>query len=107
MAELDAQAQLANLRDELDKLRKEVAAQSSRAIDEVRDRAGKAGRSVRAAARQGAGYVRSEGSAVADVAREHPAAVSTLVLAAGLAGVVLGYMLGSAEDRTPRSRYWR
>ena len=43
----------------------------------------------------------------AQISREHPAAVSTLVLAAGLAGVVLGYLLGSAEDRTPRSRYWR
>lgn len=107
MAEFDAQTQLANLRDEIDKLRKEVATQSSQAIGEVRDRAGKAGRSVRAAAKQGAGYVRSEGAAVADAAREHPAAVSTLVLAAGLAGVVLGYLLGSAEDRTPRSRYWR
>ncbi|MDF1634334.1 hypothetical protein [Mycoplana sp. MJR14] len=107
MAEFDAQAQLASLREEIDRLRREVAAQSSQAIEEVRDRAGKAGRSVRAAARQGAGYVRSEGAAVADAAREHPAAVSTLVLTAGLAGVVLGYLLGSAEDRAPRSRYWR
>lgn len=107
MAEFDAQTQLASLREEIDRLRKDFGAQSATAIEEVQERAGRAGRSVRAAAKQGAGYVRSEGTAVADAAREHPAAVSTLVMVAGLAGIAIGYALASASEPAPRSRYWR
>ncbi|SOC41178.1 hypothetical protein SAMN05892877_108136 [Rhizobium subbaraonis] len=108
MAELDAQTQLASLREEIDRLRKEMSAQASEVVDEARDRAGRAGKSMRAAARHGAGYVRSEGAAVADTAREHPAAVSTLVLVAGLAGVAVGYLLALASEHPSRSsRYWR
>lgn len=107
MANFDAQTQIETLREEIDKLHKQVAAQSAEAYEGIRNRVGKAGRSVRAAASNGAEYLRSEGTAVADTAREHPAAVSTLVLTAGLAGVVVGYLLASAAEPPARSRYWR
>ncbi|MBD9374276.1 hypothetical protein IB238_16770 [Rhizobium sp. ARZ01] len=107
MANFDAQAQIEALREEMAKLHEELAAQSAEVYEGISNRAGKAGRSMRAAARTGAGYVRSEGTAVADAAREHPAAVSTLVLTAGLAGVVIGYLLASAAEPPTRSRYWR
>ncbi|HVK90426.1 MAG TPA: hypothetical protein VM468_03290, partial [Mycoplana sp.] len=86
--------------------RQELAARTTETYEGMRERAGKAGRSVRAAARGGADYVRAEGAAVADAAREHPAATSTLVLTAGLAGFAIGYLLAGATEPPPR-RYWR
>lgn len=106
MAEFDAQKQVTALREEIDKLRQELAARTTETYEGMRERAGKAGRSVRAAARGGADYVRAEGAAVADAAREHPAATSTLVLTAGLAGFAIGYLLAGATEPPPR-RYWR
>ena len=108
MANFDAQGQITALREEIEKLRQELATKSAETYEDVRNRAGNAGRSVRAAMRTGADYVRSEGAAAADAAREHPAAVSTLVLMAGLAGLLLGYLLASEPPaRSKYSRYWR
>lgn len=107
MASFDAQAEIAALREEVSSLNKEIAARSAAAYGEVKGRAASAGRSIRSATRSGADYVRSEGTAVARTAREHPAAVSTLVMAAGLAGVAIGFLIGSSSEPPSRSRYWR
>lgn len=110
MATFDPQAQITALREEMNKLRDELATQSAEAYEGVRNRAGSAGRSMRAAVKSGAGYVQSEGRSAADAARAHPAAVSTVVLMAGLAGLLLGYLLASASEPPARSRvsrYWR
>ncbi|PTM97354.1 hypothetical protein [Mycoplana dimorpha] len=106
MAESDPQKQVTALREEIDKLRAELAARTAETYEGMRERAGKTGQSVRAAAREGADYVRSEGAAVADTARAHPAATSALVLTVGFAGLILGYLLASATEPAPR-RYWR
>jgi hypothetical protein len=106
MAEFDAQTQVTALREEIDKLRRDLVARTSETYEGVRERASKAGQSVRTATREGAEYVRAEGAAVAEAAREHPAAASTLALTAGLAGFALGYFLASATEPPPR-RYWR
>ncbi|MCF3639020.1 hypothetical protein LXM94_03455 [Rhizobium sp. TRM95111] len=106
MANTDAQSQIAALRQDIEKLRDAVATQGADALDQARGRAGQAARSVGSAVTTGRRYVRSEGAAVAEVAREHPAAISTMVTLAGLAGFAAGYLLATATDEAPRRRSW-
>ena len=106
MASNDVQSQISALRDEIADLQKDFSDRSAEAYETMRDRAGNAMQAARPAMRSATKYVRSEGAAVAQTAREHPAAASTIVLAAGLAGVVIGYLLGSLENEPPRRQRW-
>jgi ElaB/YqjD/DUF883 family membrane-anchored ribosome-binding protein len=106
MASNDVQSQISALRAEIAQLQKDIGDKSSQAYDSMRERAGNAMEAARPAVRSATHYVRNEGAAVAQAAREHPAAVSTLVLTAGVAGIVLGYLLGSLENEPPRRQRW-
>ncbi len=106
MASNDVQSQISALRAEIAQLQKDLGERGSEAYEAVRDRAGNAVEAARPAARSATRYVRNEGAAVAQAAREHPAGLSTVVLTAGLAGVVLGYLLGSLENEPPRRERW-
>lgn len=106
MASTDVQSQISALRAEIATLQKDLGDRGSEAYESIRDRAGNAVDAARPAVRSATKYVRSEGAAVAQAAREHPAGLSTVVLAAGLAGVVLGYLLGSLENEPPRRQRW-
>ena len=106
MASTDVQSQSSALRAEIATLQKDLSDRGSEAYETIRDRAGNAVDAARPAVRSATKYVRSEGAAVAQAAREHPAGLSTVVLAAGLAGVVLGYLLGSLENEPPRRQRW-
>jgi hypothetical protein len=62
---------------------------------------------VTAKAKQAAGYVRDEASAVAQSAQDHPSATSAAVLVFGAAAFVAGYLIGSASNVRPTQRsYW-
>lgn len=102
MASNDVQSQISALRDEIAALQKDFSERSTEAYETVRERAGNAMEAARPAVRSATRYVRNESAAVAQAAREHPAALSTVVLTAGLAGVVIGYLLGSLENESPR-----
>ncbi len=102
MASNDVQSQISALRDEIAALQKDFGERSAEAYETVRERAGSAVEAARPAVRSATRYVRNEGAAVAQAAREHPAALSTVVLTAGLAGIVIGYLLGSLESEPPR-----
>jgi ElaB/YqjD/DUF883 family membrane-anchored ribosome-binding protein len=106
MASTDVQSQISALRAEIATLQKDLSDRGSEAYETIRDRAGNAVDAARPAVRSATKYVRSEGAAVAQAAREHPAGLSTVVLTAGLAGVVLGYLLGSLENEPPRRQRW-
>ena len=106
MASNDVQSQISALRAEIAQLQKDFGERSSEAYESMRERAGNAMDAARPAVRSATKYVRSEGAAVAQTARGHPAAASTIVLAAGLAGVVIGYLLGSLENEPPRRQRW-
>lgn len=106
MASTDVQSQISALRAEIAQLQKDFGARGSEAYETIRDRAGIAVEAARPAMRSATKYVRNEGSAMAGIARDHPAAVSTVVLTAGLAGVVIGYLLGSLESEPPRRQRW-
>lgn len=106
MASNDVQSQISALRDELAQLQKELADQGSQAYETLRDQAGKAVDAARPAARSATRYVKTEGAAVARAAREHPAALSTVVVTAGLAGLAMGYLLGSLEGTPARRQRW-
>ena len=106
MASNDVQSQITALRDELAQLQKDFGERGTEAYEAIRDRAGDAVEAARPAMRSARRYVRNEGAAVAEAAREPPAAMSTVVLAAGFAGLVVGYMLGSLESEPPRRQRW-
>lgn len=71
-------------------------------IDEIRHEAGEAlegaARSVRKAAR----HAQEEATAIAEVARENPAATTTVLTAVGLIGFAIGYAVANAE----RAKRW-
>ncbi|QRI61541.1 hypothetical protein JQ506_01175 (plasmid) [Shinella sp. PSBB067] len=106
MASNDVQSQISALRDEIAQLQKDFGERSAEAYETMRERAGNAVEAARPAVRSATKYVRNEGAAVAQAAREHPAALSTVVLAAGLAGIVIGYLLGSLEGEPQRRQRW-
>ncbi|WP_411034877.1 hypothetical protein [Shinella sp. BYT-45] len=106
MASTDVQSQISALRAEIAQLQKDIGDKGAEAYETIRDRAGNAVEAARPAVRSATRYVRNEGAAVAQAAREHPAALSTVVLTAGLAGVVIGYLLGSLANEPPRRQGW-
>lgn len=102
----NTQSEIDALRSEIGKLQKELAAQGADVYEGARARTGRAARAVQPAVRSAGRYLRSEGTAVADAARNHPAALSGIVALAGLAGLAIGYLLASSEDRSYHRRYW-
>ena len=106
MASNDVQSQISALRAEIAQLQKDIGEQGEQAYKTIRDRAGNAVEAARPAVRSASKYVRDEGAAVAQTARDHPAGLSTIVLTAGLAGVAIGYLLGSLESEPPRRQRW-
>jgi ElaB/YqjD/DUF883 family membrane-anchored ribosome-binding protein len=106
MASNDVQSQISALRAEIADLQRDLGDRGAEAYETIRDRAGSAMEAARPAVRSATNYMRSESAAVAQTARDHPAALSTVVLTAGLAGVVLGYLLGSIESEPPRRQRW-
>lgn len=106
MASNDVQSQISALRDEIAQLQKDLADQGAQAYDTLRERAGNAVEAAKPAVRSAGKYVKSEGAAVAQAAREHPAALSTVVVTAGLAGMAIGYLLGVLQNEPPRRQRW-
>jgi len=106
MASNDVQSQISALRDEIAGIQKDLAERGGEAYESLRERAGEAVDAARPAVRSAGRYVRNEGAAVAQTARDHPAGLSAVVMAAGLAGVVVGYLLGTLQDEPPRRSRW-
>ncbi|MDO9415992.1 hypothetical protein [Pararhizobium sp.] len=96
------------LRAEVARLSKIISAQSAQAYSDVRDRAGDAYEVAVPQAKKAVAQVKAEGTAIAEVAREHPAAAGSVVIFAAAIGVGLGYLLGlSAQPEPVSRRYWR
>jgi hypothetical protein len=98
-----------SLRAEVARLSKIVSAQSAQAYSDVRDRASSVIDAAAPAARKAANVARAEGSAIAQTAREHPAAAGSALTLALLVGGAIGFLLGSVSRQTPeppRRRYW-
>ncbi len=93
------------LREEVARLTKIVSAQGAKAYTDVRDKASDAYDAAAPQAKKAVAQVRAEGSAIAGVAREHPAAAGSVVFLAAAAGMLIGYILGSQSQPEP-SRYW-
>ena len=102
----NTQSEIAQLRNEISRLQKELTEQGSEVYDDVRERTNRAAQSIRPAMKSARRYLRAEGNALSDSARNHPAALSGVVVLAGLAGIAVGYLLGAAEDHHPRRRRW-
>jgi len=100
---------LESLRAEVARLSKIVGAQSAQAYSDVRDRASSVLDVAAPVARKAASAARTEGSAIAQTARDHPAAAGSALTLALLVGGAIGFLLGAAsrqEPEPPRRRYW-
>lgn len=93
------QAQVLQFRDMLGDEGRHVA-------DEARSRGAAAIEAASSKARGAARYARDEASSVASLAREHPTATSGALLAIGLIGGVVGYLLGQSHSNE-RDNRWR
>ncbi|KQS65300.1 hypothetical protein ASG39_08610 [Rhizobium sp. Leaf371] len=94
------------LRDEVARLTKIVSSQGARAYSDTRDKAAEAYEAAAPYAKKAVSQVKAEGRAVADVAREHPTGIASVVVLATAIGVAVGYILGSSSEPEPRS-WWR
>lgn len=95
------------LRTEVARLSKIIGAQSAQAYSDVRDRAANVVDAAAPAARKAANIAKAEGNAIAQTAREHPAAAGSVVFVAAAIGLLVGYAIGSAsQPEPPRRRYW-
>lgn len=98
---------IAELRAEVTRLTKIVSAQGAQAYSDVKGRAADALQDAKPHARAVVAHAKAEGSAIAEAAREHPAAAGSVVVLAGLIGVAIGYVIGAAsQPEPPRRRYW-
>jgi ElaB/YqjD/DUF883 family membrane-anchored ribosome-binding protein len=97
---------IAALQQEVARLQKMISAQSAEAYYEVRDRAGKAYDEAMPRAKNAVAQIRAEGVAVADAAREHPAATTTALALVGAMGFLAGYLLSGSAQPQPR-QWWR
>ena len=99
---------LESLRAEVARLSKIVSAQSAQAYSDVRDRASNVMDAAAPLAKKAASVARSEGNAIAQTAREHPAAAGSALTLAILLGGAIGFLLGAAsrEPEPVRRRYW-
>ncbi|MDK4701306.1 hypothetical protein PH562_03590 [Rhizobium sp. CNPSo 4062] len=90
----DINAQLNELRSQIDKLSTELA----RRIDSAADRADEALSSTRGKVATIADHARSEGRNVVQVAKENPTATSSVLIVTALLGLFTGLLLGRLSD---------
>ena len=100
-------ADLATLRDEVARLAKIVASQGAKTYGDVRARAGDAYNAAVPQAKRTAAQVKAEGTALADTARQHPAAAGSAIFLAAALGMMIGYALGARAHPQPRYYWWR
>jgi ElaB/YqjD/DUF883 family membrane-anchored ribosome-binding protein len=90
----DINAQINELRSQIDKLSTELA----RRIDSASDRADEALSSARGKVASIADHARSEGRNVVQAARENPTATSSVLIVTALLGLFTGLLLGRLSD---------
>ena len=101
--------EIESLRAEVARLSKIISAQSAQAYSDVRGRASGVIDAAAPVAKKAANVARAEGSAIAQTAREHPAAAGSALTLALLVGGAIGFLLGAASRAEPeplRRRYW-
>jgi ElaB/YqjD/DUF883 family membrane-anchored ribosome-binding protein len=99
--------EITSLRAEVARLTKIVSSQGAQAYSDVRGRAAQAVDAVGPAARKTVDAAKAEGGALAQTAREHPAAAGSVMVLAAALGMLVGYALGaSSQPEPPRRRYW-
>ncbi|OLP53372.1 hypothetical protein BJF92_01010 [Rhizobium rhizosphaerae] len=96
------------LRDEVARLSKIVSAQGAKAYSDTRAKAEEALEAAAPAARNAVRQVKAEGQAIAEVAREHPAATGSVLALTAALGLLVGYVIGAASQPQPSyTKWWR
>lgn len=102
----DIMKEIKNLEAQVLRYKDLLGEEGRHVADEVRGKSAVAMRMASDKARDAASYARDEANTVASVAREHPAATSTALLAAGLIGGVIGYLLSTPHKADNRWRWY-
>ena len=97
--------EVVQLQAEVQRLKERLTAKGEQAAGQVRDQAAVALKTASGKAKDAADYVRSEAASAADSAREHPAALTSVVAAVGALAFIAGYLIGNTSAPAPRSRW--
>lgn len=98
------EAQLAELRREVAKLNKSLAARGSEALDDALNHADDTYRTASATAAKAMRHIRSQAHSVSETARENPRATTAIVAVVGALALLAGMAL--ARSHNGRDGYW-
>ncbi|MBR2690406.1 MAG: hypothetical protein IKE42_21350 [Aquamicrobium sp.] len=98
------EGQLAELRREVAKLNKSLAARGAEVFDEAVDHADDAYRTASATAARAMRHLRSQAQSVSETARENPRATTAVVAVVGALALLAGMAL--ARSHSGRDSYW-
>lgn len=98
------EGQLAELRREVAKLNKSLAARGTEAFDDALDHADSTYRAASATAAKAMRHLRSQAHSVSETARENPRATTAVVAVIGVLALLAGMAL--AKSHTGRDSYW-
>ncbi|MFA6155112.1 hypothetical protein [Mesorhizobium sp.] len=97
--------QIAELRREITKINKSIAARGADLVDNASEQASDLYDTAAARASRTAQQLRTQAQAVSDVARENPGTTTALVGVIGLLGFLAGLAIGQATSDTTRRWY--
>ncbi|MDR6759413.1 F0F1-type ATP synthase membrane subunit b/b' [Mycoplana sp. BE70] len=96
----DIEAQVRELREQFDALKKSLTEQSANAAKRVRGGVAAARNSAYQIADDAIEYAKGEAASVGDAVRQHPTATSTALVTAVVLGCVIGYLAGTMSTNS-------
>jgi hypothetical protein len=105
MATSNLQAELRELREQMNDLKSVISRETSRGSRRIRHRAVDAFDGAADTANAVAGYAREGADAVAGVVRRHPGATSAGLITLGILGGLVGYLLANSQPPARDSRW--
>jgi hypothetical protein len=105
MATSNLQAELRELREQMNELKSVISREASRGSRKVRHRAYDAMDGAAETASVVADYAREGAGAVAGVVRRHPGATSAGLITLGILGGLVGYLLAQSNPPARDSRW--
>ncbi|TPP10160.1 hypothetical protein [Rhizobium glycinendophyticum] len=106
MATSNLQAELRELREQMNDLKTVISRETSRGTSRIRHRAVDAFDGAADTASAMAGYARDGADAVASVVRRHPGATSAGLITLGILGGLIGYLVANSAPAA-RDHRWR
>jgi ElaB/YqjD/DUF883 family membrane-anchored ribosome-binding protein len=97
-ARKELEKQIADLKKQVASLSKSLSARGEQIYDDLRETAEDGYETVAGRARSAARQVRDQAQAVSEVVRENPGTTATVLSSVGLAGFLIGILVGQLLD---------